>query len=97
MMQELVHSGNLYLSYVSLGTTLDPSKGERKKKKHCLILIMNGNSEFCTQSSTTAGHSITNTTKLQDKTFNEQPKTASEIQNIVQLATALPLLNKILL
>lgn len=39
MMQELVHSGNMYLSNVSLGTTGDPSKGW----KHRLICITNFN------------------------------------------------------
>lgn len=58
MMQELVHSGNTYLSYVSLDAMFDHSKVQKKT----IILL----SDFCIQIFTSA-ENITNTTKLQNK------------------------------
>lgn len=62
MIQELVHSGNTYLSYLSLDTILDPSKGQKRRTIWFVLL-----SDFCIQTFTSA-EDITNTTKQQNKT-----------------------------
>lgn len=62
MMQELVHSGNTYLSYVSLDAMFDHSKVQKKTIIWFVLL-----SDFCIQIFTSA-ENITNTTKLQNKT-----------------------------